>query len=682
MKLLQNLKKKLKFIVGIAAAALLISQVVVPALGTNAEGPRFNFLQGDQELFTGLDSTKGETVWKDPISGNAGDTLTGLIYYHNGVLNEPAVNTRVKVTIPAQTTLNSAKLTATISADNAAAVSDTIVDEVIVGKSGLTVNLDKNATLNLIPGTVKWFPNQKENPGTTQPLPGGQTGAELTSEKGLNIGTIDGCWDFAGFVMFQFKTTSKVEPGNLTISKTVRNTSNGETNFVESVNADQSETVEFNVDITNSGQTTLQDVVASDQIPAKLTAKSGTLKLIKNGNTSIINEAAFFAGGVNIGDLTPGATNKAQIRFQATAPAEIRVGETVVNWAKAVSGSISVRDQAQVVLMPGVANIVKSKSAFNKTLNVDATSRAARSNDVIEYTLNTKNTGTISKDFVIEDGIADVLELSDIVSISDGGTIISGTEGTNDAKIVKWASVAINPGETIARKFTVKVISPLPANARDGFHFDDKMFNTYGNDVVISIERPHVAPVLTIDKLVRNVTRNELEYVKSNTALPGDMLEYKISFANTGNGPADRVTISDVLPANVSLDTTAAAVINLDGTEHSITEDITKGFLIDTIPAGASGYVRFRATIATKIAAGEKLVNTGFIEDNGVTIKSEANTTILTQIVLTKTPTELPKTGAAVGIISIFGSLFTGANLMYFKQKRMLKAAARSIVAN
>lgn len=679
MKWFKELKKKFKYVLGIAAAALMISQVISPALGTSAEGPRFNFLEGDQELFRGANSTKEETVWKDPVSGEVGDTLTGLVYYHNGVLDTVAENTRIKVNMPAETAGDQAVLRATISADNAEAVSDTIVDGTVVGKSGLMVNLNKPAELELVPGSVKWFPNQKSNPGVSQPLPFGQNGSEILSSGGLNIGNINGCWEFAGYVMFQFKTKAKVVPGNLAIEKSVRNVSKGETSYANETIADQNDTVEFKIDVTNTGGSNMTNVLASDELPSELKKVDGSLTVVKGGETLIINEAAYFGAGTSIGDLLPGSSNKATIKFKAKAPAEIVAAKTVTNIARASSAGINVSDTACVLLKPGVANIVKSKSAFNKTLGVDATSTAARPGDEIEYTLNTKNTGTIAKEYVIEDAIGDVLEEANVLSVSDGGVVVDGTPGTNESKIVRWPKVTINPGENVVRTFTVKVKDPLPTEPQDGYHFDNKMFNIYGNEVLIIIVPPHREPALTINKTVRNVTRNDLDYVKSNTAFPGDTLEYKIDFANMGTAPADKVTVSDVLPPNVALDTTAAAIINLDGTEHSISQDITKGFVINSLAPGQSGYVRFRVITSSNIAAGEHLVNTGYLTDDGKTISSTAETVILTKVVTAST---LPKTGAAGGILSAITAMFAGVNLTYLKQKKLIAKAARAAIAN
>ncbi|MFA7244411.1 MAG: hypothetical protein WC080_03940 [Patescibacteria group bacterium] len=672
MKWFSQIKKKLKYVLGVAAAALLISQVISPAIGINADGPRFNFLPGDQELFRGFNSTRDtqDDDWRDPVDGQAGDVIDGLIYYHNGQVNTTAENTTIKVSMPAQTTNKTAVLSATISADSVAAVSDT-----------LTVNLDQNATLKLVPGSVKWFPNQASNPDINNPtpLPFGQDGSELLSSSGLNIGDINGCWEFAGFVMFQFKTTAKVNPGNLHIEKAVRNISKNETSFVERTSVDQNESVEYKINITNPGESTLEEVTASDGLPSDLTYVDNSLTMTKEDSTTNLDAAGFFASGVSIGSLKVGAENGAVIKFRAKAPSYILVAKSVTNVAYAISGNINVNDEAIVDLKAGVVNIHRSKSAYNDTLKVDATSTPARPGDVIIYTLNTKNTGTIATNFVVSDGIGDVLEESNIVSISNGGIVKDNPEEGNNSKEVIWPEVRIDPGQNVVRKFTVKVMDPLPDNPQNGFHFDDKLFNEYGNTITIIILRPHREPVLSINKVVRNITSNELEFSKSNTAFPGDMLEYKIDFANTGDGPADQVKISDVLPANVALDTSVPAIINLDGTEHVISEDVTKGFIINTLAPGQSGYVRFRVITSANIAAGEQLINTGYLSMGGNTISSTAQTVILTKVVPASTP--LPKTGAAAGgVLSLLGSLFAGVNLTYLKQKKLLTKASRKSV--
>ena len=678
MKFLSRFKKIGKYLAGIAAAAAIVSQLVMPAISMRADSARFNFLDGDHELFKGLNYSKGEDVWKDPVAGEAGDIFSGYVYYHNGIENETAKNTTIKVAIPNQTTNKTAKLSASISADGVETVSDTIVNGKIIGQSGLTVNLDQDSEVSLIPGSVKWYPNKSK---IAQALPFGQSGNEIVSVNGLNIGDIKGCWDYSGYVTFAFKTKVRVTPANLTLQKTVKNVSKGQTGFVESVSASKSEKVQFKIETINNGGSVAENVVLSDMLPADLSVVSGSAKLDKAGVISSISDTELFASGVNIGNLAVGA--KATVTFEVTAPASIAVAKTVINTAKVTSGNINLSDTAQVCLEAGVVNIVKSKSAYNQTQAVDATTRAAGPGDKIEYTLVTKNTGNLDADYIVSDGISDILEYADVISISDNGNQIAGTTG-NDAQLVSYPSVKITAGSEIVRKFTVRVKNPLPNNPADGFHFDDKMYNVYGNEIIVCIARP--TPVikvaeLKIDKFVRDVTKNELEYVKLNTAYAGDTLEYKITFENVGNAPADYVKIYDALPANVVLDPSAPAVFSMNGQEHSIAENMTEGYVIRTIMPGDSGYVRFRVISSAGLADGERLKNTAFLDDHGKVISAQAETIVRVRILPAVAKiAALPKTGAPLGLgISLFGSLFATANIMLLKQKKVLLAAARKI---
>jgi uncharacterized repeat protein (TIGR01451 family) len=250
--------------------------------------------------------------------------------------------------------------------------------------------------------------------------------------------------------------------------------------------------------------------------------------------------------------------------------------------------------------------------------------------------------------------------------------------------LISYPSVKIAAGSEIVRKFTVKVLDPLPNNPVDGYHFDDKMFNEYGTKITICIARPFI-PIkvseLKIDKFVRDVTKNELDYVKLNTAYAGDTLEYKITFENVGNAPADYVKISDALPANVILDPSAPAIFAINGEEKSIAEKITEGYTVRTIMPGDKGYIRFRVITSTGIADNERLKNTAYLDDHGKVISANAETIVKQKIVSVIKPiSALPKTGAPLGVgISLFASLFTTANVMLIKQKKALMAAARKI---
>ena len=659
---IKKLKPKSKYLLGILAIAIIVSQSAFALTKLSAYSPRFNFLQGDHEMFRGANKTNDDSVWRDPVSGNAGDTFEGIIYYHNGVIDTIAENTRIKVSIPAQTFGNTATLSATISADNTETVSDTIIDGQIVGLSGLTVNLNEDANLELVPGSVMWYPDQTNNQDVAVVLPNGQTGDEITSANGVNIGDINGCWQYSGYLAFQFKSDKITAPA-LDVEKSVRNNTRNETNFFERTNGWENDLVEFKIITENSGTATAENVILKDTLPADLTFVSASMKIYRNGSTVAENlsdqvASAVFADGWNIGDLPAGAIST--VYFSASAPTEISVARLVTNIARVTSGSLSDLDEAKVNLLPTEALfIVINKNAKNLTSGQLSSPRVIAGREVlaldavagetIEYTLITRNSGNaVAGNYQIQDGISDILEYGDVISVSNSGSVIAGTVG-NDATLVSYPAVTIAVSETVVRTFTVKVKNPLPANTANGFSFDMQMYNRYGDEVIVLLSRPTppaVLPLLHLDKTVRNFTINETNFVESNSAIAGDTVEYLIAFSNSGNGSADMIRIIDRLPDGLFY-LTGSTVISINGEqERSLPDGITAdGVLLESLSAGSNGYIRFKVITNRDIRAGIEFVNTADLIDNGVTISDNAKTVIKAPVMFAVVKT-LPKTGA------------------------------------
>jgi uncharacterized repeat protein (TIGR01451 family) len=673
MTFYQFIKPKLKKICGISIISALIAVVLMPVLSSKADGARFNFKDGDYELLRGVNKTADESIWKDPVTGQAGDEFSGLIYYHNGTEGTSASNTRISLSIPAKTTNGAAVLSATVSADNAETITDTVVNGQIIGQSGLTVILPGESTLELVPGSVKWFPDsyQIDNP-IEKPLPNGQTGNEITG-AGINLGTIEGCWQFAGFVKFSFKTKKIVTP-KFSVAKEVRNVTQGENTFAKSTLAYNNNDIEFRINIENTGADPLNLVVSKDALPGDLTFVPGTFKkAVGLGATQDLTDAEFasFVGaGLSLGNvLNPNQT--VSYLFRAKAPLNIVSEKTVTNIVTVNADNIVASDNASVAMKVTVANVIKHKTAANNTtqevVNIDAskdyitTSFNASAGDEITYKLTTVSQNNDTDNFVIEDGIADILEYATVTNISDGGTIVTGTTG-NNAMLVCWPAVNLIKDQNILRTFTVKVKNPLPTTPKNGTSFDDKMFNQYGDIVIVSILRPQPPTPevkLKLGKTVRNLTASESNFVKSNEALAGDILEYNISFANSGNTPADQVKFSDVLPPNVKY-ISGTTVISFNGrAERTVIDGLAgNGIIVETIPAGDSGYLKFRVVTSTSIAAGEILTNTVFLDYKDQKLSDTAATkikkTVLAPSMVSGPAPSLPRTGAAGGVSFVF----------------------------
>jgi len=636
------LKSKMRYLLGIAMIAALLSQLISPLLSAKADSPRFNFLTGDYQILEGLNATKGEDVWKNPVTGAAGEEFRGSVYYHNGMLDTTATNTKIKVTIPATTSGNSAKITASISADNAETVTSTIVDGTLVGMNGLVVNLDKDAELEFVPGSVKWYPNSSAPGAAPTALPFGQSGNEITSGYGVNIGDIQGCWQFAGFLTFGFKTKAKpvVLDESFTIDKTVRNITKGFVDFAKDTSANLGDEVEFKIEVENTGEVAIVNGVLKDVNPAGLE--------YVNGSFSGTDASAFFDGGIHV-NLTSG--QKASFKYKAVAKTPLKAGDCAVNKAYMTAFEKTLNSQAAVnILAEKTPNIVKHKSAFNNTKNQNVEDVKSSIGDKVTYTLTTSNTGDAAIDFVIADDIKEVMQNALVTKISDGGEMASN--------IIKWPSVRINPGENVTRTFEIRILT-----VADGTVFK----NIYGDTVTVTVEVPVVTtPVLHMEKLVRNVTTNDGNFVKSNQAYAGDTLEYLINYSNTGNGPADRVRIIDVLPANTQYIAGTTRISRNGGSEQTVIDGITgNGIVLDTIPAGEVGFIKLRVITSANLAVGETLVNTATVN----TLSDTASTSIVAKAVAATVPT-LPKTGAT-GAGSFMVTMFMGMAFLYGKYKKL-----------
>src|SRR5690606_34414368 len=133
--------------------------------------------------------------------------------------------------------------------------------------------------------------------------------------------------------------------------------------------------------------------------------------------------------------------------------------------------------QVIIVPPPAVPNVELSKKAHNVTQNKDATKVTAKAGDVIKYTLIAKNVGTVTvPNFVVQDNIADILQLADITDF--GGATLDA-----NSKVLTWPAFNIPVNTHLERTFTVRVKNPVPTGT------DYIMTNIYGNKVEVPVEK-------------------------------------------------------------------------------------------------------------------------------------------------------------------------------------------------
>ena len=255
---------------------------------------------------------------------------------------------------------------------------------------------------------------------------------------------------------------------DLEIRKQVKNLDTN-SSFQDQVDARTGNDVRFRITVTNNGDSTVDDVVMTDEIP-------DGFRFTDNVHVDSDYDHIDFSNDtlrVDLGSIDEGDS----VNIEFTAEVTENDHTTICNEASATGDDVSrVEDQACVKITTsttGTPNITLSKRAFNNTKNVDAVSTTADRGNLITFTLVTINTGNATADnYVIRDDLSGVLPLADLVS-TNGGTL--------NGNILTYPSVDIGAGQTVTKTFTVRVKSSLTTT------LSYQIKNTYGNTVIINI---------------------------------------------------------------------------------------------------------------------------------------------------------------------------------------------------
>ncbi|MFO0955691.1 MAG: DUF11 domain-containing protein [Candidatus Saccharibacteria bacterium] len=293
----------MKFVAKLRTLAAAAALVLVPAAAA-ATG------QVAIEARTAVaNQTAGDTVYQKAVNAKTDEVVKVQVWYHNkeeANSNKVANNLKVKIDLPT-TTGKSQVVKGTVSADN----SNTVVDT-----ANVNLALDQSR-LEYIPGSAQW----RHNTGTNE-APNWVT--EKISDQvvgtGITLGNEKPCFNFEANVT----VLARVKTPAVSITKQVRVL--GEKDWKTENTAKAGDTLEYLISFKNEGNTTLNNVIIADNMPANVTYVPGTT-MIKNGanpNGTKINSDNITKGGVNVGNYTPGANG--YVWFQAKIDSNLKPG--------------------------------------------------------------------------------------------------------------------------------------------------------------------------------------------------------------------------------------------------------------------------------------------------------------------------------------------------------------------
>jgi len=462
MKIFSKIKETLKSKrTKIVAASAIILSLVTGLVGANVDmakssasaTPRFNFMQNDKELLTSLNLTQNPsgTNWSDPVSANIGDEVALRFYFHNGTPDTTAHNVTMRALLPSAVGKQHNVLSY-LDSDETSLITDTVINGTIEGFGAgyAQVNTAADSRLEYIPGSTQiWRTNPNEY---------GKTMIDaVVNESGLNIGNVDGCWQYAGYLTFKVKVKA---PAQLSISKYVAYP--GSTTWSASLNnVKEGETVAWKIGLLNHGESDALNVAVKDILPANITYIPGTT--VYFGPDAPANGTTLADGitvnGLNVNKVMPGEAKVVYLVFQTRVGTNLPYTNGVwtgINTANATLNGTTISATARINVC-GVPNVTIAKTVKNASGNwVEQIN--VKLGDTINYKIVVTNIGTAALTSI---------NVNDVIPVYsryiNGSTKVNGTtvaDGIAGAGI-PLANLAAGQSATITLQVIVVGCPPL-----------------------------------------------------------------------------------------------------------------------------------------------------------------------------------------------------------------------------
>ena len=647
------LKAVKKGLLAAVTLSLLTASLVVGIQKAAASTPavEFNYMApNDYEL---LQVRKlGTSTWGDPSSVAPGDTVEYLVYYHNGGTNT-AHNTTIKATLPSGVS-NSLVTQSYIDSDETTPKYDTTygVGGAIYGLSGGTVNVSGSPSkLQLVAHSGIWYNQDAQgnlvaHKDSLNQFPNGQHTSDIFA-NGLNLGDVNGCWQYSGFVYFQAKVVSGTSSQYVHKWGAVL----GSANWSEDFTTQPDNKLAYMINFNNTGTITSTDVKVVDTLPAFVTYVPGkTYFRTKNAqdqdvNTPVADTSITFNGSdmtvpfsvVNgTGDVAPGDRNSFFLVFEVKldGPGSFQVGENlVINSAKITSAN-GVNAPTNDV----IARVIKSPTPtidFLVDKRVDNASVGGASDpwldqttaapgDTLSYKIDVINQGNTDATNVL---ITDVLP--NYVTYVPGSTKLYYTGNTSGTALPDGITVAgVNIDVPAASQnmrvivFRAVISTTIPAGTNTLVNTGIVPANATNTPAWTMAQDTATVDVfanrgLTITKEAG--TSQSGTFAETVVVEEGDTVYFKINVYNNGNSTLDNVMVYDVLPNYLTYVSGSTTVDDIAQANNHIVNQASPLILTDLAP-GQGKIIKFRATVAACPPLGTNtVVNTAYTYATGVT---------------------------------------------------------------
>lgn len=422
--------------------------------------------------------------------------------------------------------------------------------------------------------------------------------------------------------------------------------------------ADARDTLEYTVVLNNTGNSTVNNVVFTDPIPANTTYDA------TNPATTTVGSITTTGNPVSLITATVGslATNAAvTITFRVKINAGVSSGAVISN-----QGSV---DSNETVPTPTnradvrVGGDLAAGALYAQKTVAKVGAGSITNGDTVEYTLTLQNTGSAWLTNVsLIDALPTGLSYVDQSAVTATGTLtvvngfITWTVGNLAARATVTATfrakldddaVPTDSSRNFSNQATVTYTDP--ANKPQVTATDSNGVSSDGNQPTVFTAVNGNPPQTRIDVQ----KRWGLAIDADGNGLPsvGDTLRYTLTVTNSSTAPASDVRLTDAIPANTTV--VAGSVTTTQGNGFSSNPvEVNLG----TLAAGQTVTVSFEVTINTKVATNTVISNQASVTTTELgQTPAQSNITLTTVINRQHQPANIPtlSPAALLGFITM-----------------------------
>ncbi len=573
-------------------AFAMIGQFFVADVALAGASPVFNNDPADKPLLRLKNITKGDTTWQKTINASAGDQIAFDVYYHNTVDGTVAPNTKIRIDLEKNAN-SKMDFRAYLVADNTTYITDAAY-----------INIDCDGLLLNFDNTAKWYPNQQTSYtviSTTFPY---------DHSVLANVGSISGGWSYQGNIIFQGTISGNSQAKfnddvNDKDTLRVKNLTRGDTTWQNSITANPGDKIGFDIYYHNTGACSI-----AKNTKAKLNFPTTNQNQISvTGYLSADNAATVYKSvsvNVNGGSLSSLTFDDIALWYprQTTVSQNVNTTKSYSS-IEALIGNVvgTCEEQGHMVFEAtlsgtvGSPNLTIAKTVKNVTDGTNWTSSVnANPGERVSYKIDIYSNGqTAAQSVILKDTLPS--------NMTYGGNLyIDGVYSSYSASAL---ASGISLG-TINAGSSKSVVFDADLYADNYFSVDNTLLTNYAYALAsnVSQKQSPVAQVnvqktvitsatFALDKLVRNITRGEFNWVDSTEAYPGEVVDFSLKVTNTGNTVATGISVKDTLPVNL----TYYDNVKIDGVVT--TGNILSGIYLGDLAVGAFKTVTFQAIVAS-----------------------------------------------------------------------------------